>query len=56
MKFGEKLKELGVDIINSKADKTCFVDRKLISGASPKAANDFGKLCVEELLKSTNNF
>ena len=53
-KFGEKLNELGVTIVNKKADKTCFIDRKLISGASPKAANDFGKLAAIELLKEVN--
>lgn len=52
--FGKKLKELGVTIINKKADKTCHIDRKLISGASPKAANDFGKLSATELLKEVN--
>lgn len=51
-KFGEKLKALGVEIINSKADATCHVDRRLISGASPKAANDFGRLAAETLLKN----
>jgi len=51
-KFGEKLNELGVSIINKKADKTCCIDRKLITGASPKAANDFGKLSAIELLKA----
>ena len=50
-KFGEKLKALGVDIINSKADDTCQIDRRLISGASPKAANAFGRLAAETLLK-----
>lgn len=49
--FGEQLKNLGMTIINSKADKTCFADRKLITGASPKAANDFGKLCATKLLE-----
>ncbi len=49
--FGEQLKALGLNIINKGADKTCCVDRKLITGASPKAANNFGKLCAEELLK-----
>lgn len=53
-KFGEKLNELGVTLINSKADKTCHIDRKLISGASPQAANDFGKLSATELLKEVN--
>ena len=53
-KFGEKLNELGVEIINKKADKTCHIDRKLITGASPQAANDFGKLSATELLKVVN--
>ncbi len=51
-KFGEALQKLGVGFINKKADKTCHIDRKLITGASPQAANNFGKLCAEELLKS----
>lgn len=53
-KFGEKLTESGITIINKKADKTCHIDRKLISGASPKAANDFGKLSAVELLKEVD--
>ena len=53
-KFGEKLNELGVTIINKKADKTCHIDRRLMSGASPQAANDFGKLSATELLKEIN--
>jgi molecular chaperone Hsp31 and glyoxalase 3 len=52
--FGEQLKTLGVSIVNSKADKTCFADRKLITGASPKAANEFGKLCATKLLEHLN--
>ena len=54
-KFGEKLNNLGVTIINEEADNTCYVDRKLITGASPQAANDFGKLAATELLKEVNN-
>ena len=53
-KFGEKLNKLGVTIINQEADNTCYVDRKLITGASPLAANDFGKLAATELLKEVN--
>lgn len=53
-KFGEKLTELGVEIINKKADKTCCLDRNLITGASPNAANEFGKLAAIELLKKVN--
>ncbi|MCX5468509.1 glyoxalase III HchA [Acinetobacter nematophilus] len=50
--YGEKLKKLGVKFVNSKADGTCFIDRKLITGASPKAANEFGKLGATKLLES----
>lgn len=49
-KFGEKLTELGVEIVNTKADNSCHIDRKLISGASPKAANDFGRLAASTML------
>lgn len=49
--FGEKLQSLGVKIINKKADTTCHTDRKLITGASPNAANKFGELCAREMLK-----
>lgn len=52
--FGERLKNLGVSIVNSKADNTCFSDRKLITAASPKAANEFGKLCAVKLLEDLN--
>ena len=49
-KFGENLNDLGVTIINSKADNSCHIDRRLISGASPKAANEFGRLAASALL------
>ncbi len=52
--FGEKLSELGVTITNKKADNACLVDRKLISGASPKAANDFGRVAASTLLSTLN--
>lgn len=48
----EKLSALGAEIINTKADNSCHVDRRLISGASPKAANDFGRLAATTLLAS----
>jgi len=54
-KFGERLNNLGVTIINKAADNTCHVDRKLVTGASPQAANDFGKIAATELLKVVNN-
>lgn len=51
-KFGEKLNALGVKIINTKADASCHIDRRLITGASPKAANDFGRLSADTLLNA----
>lgn len=50
--FGEKLKALKVTIVNSAADKTCVADRRLITGASPQAANEFGKLAAVTLLQN----
>ena len=52
--YGKRLNDLGVTIINEKADATCHVDRKLITGASPTAANKFGKLAAEALLNEVN--
>jgi len=47
----EKLTALGAQIVNTKADASCLVDRRLVTGASPKAANAFGRLAAETLLK-----
>ena len=49
--LSEKLASLGATIVNTKADKTVCLDRKLITGASPLAANALGKLVAETLLK-----
>jgi molecular chaperone Hsp31 and glyoxalase 3 len=49
--LSEKLKSLGANILNTKADNTVCLDRKLITGASPLAANELGKLATETLLK-----
>jgi len=53
MPFGlsEKLKSLGAIIVNTKSDKTVCLDRKLITGASPLASNELGKLAAKTLLK-----
>ncbi len=48
--FGEKLQALGVTIANSEPDKSTHKDRKLLTGASPLAANALGKLAAETLL------
>ncbi|MDX5426773.1 MAG: DJ-1/PfpI family protein [Bacteroidota bacterium] len=50
--FGKRLTDLGVQIVNKKANGTFCVDRKLITGDSPKAANSFGRIVVRELLRS----
>lgn len=49
--LSEKLKALGANIVNTESDKTVVVDRKLITGASPLASNDLGKIAAETLLK-----
>lgn len=46
-----KLKGLGAIIMNTESDKTVCVDRKLITGASPLASNELGKLAANTLLK-----
>ncbi len=52
--YGKKLNDLGVTIVNTEADNTVYIDRKLITGASPLAANAFGKLAATELLKEVS--
>ena len=47
----DKLENKGVSIMNKKADKTVCLDRKLITGASPLASNELGKLAASTLLK-----
>jgi len=48
--LSEQLKSLGVNLMNTKMDKTVCVDRKLITGSSPLASNELGKLAAKELL------
>lgn len=50
--LGEKLKELGISIINKRVIGNVNQDRKLISGDGPLAANELGKLAALELLNS----
>ena len=49
--LSEKLKNLGVNLMNTKMDKTVCVDRRLITGSSPLASNELGKLAANTLLK-----
>jgi molecular chaperone Hsp31 and glyoxalase 3 len=53
--FGQKLTDLGLSLINSKADDSCHIDRRLITGASPKAANKFGRLAAGRLLQAARD-
>ncbi len=48
--FGEKLKALGVTIANTDPDNSTYKDRRVITGASPLAANALGRLAAETLL------
>jgi len=50
-RLGEKLQALGANIVNTKSDKTCCLDRRLITGASPLAADALGKLAATTLLE-----
>ena len=52
--LSEKLKSLGANLMNTKSDKSVCVDRKLITGASPLASNELGKLAANTLLKELN--
>ena len=45
---------LSANIVNTESDKTVIVDRKLITGASPLASNELGKLATETLLTELN--
>ncbi|WP_281856790.1 DJ-1/PfpI family protein [Litoreibacter halocynthiae] len=51
----EKLTGFGAQIINTKADNSSHVDRRLITGASPKAANGFGRLSATTLLEAAKS-
>ncbi len=50
-----KLESLGAEIVNTKADDTCCVDRDLITGASPAAADKLGKLAAATLLANLSH-
>ncbi|MCC4796682.1 protein deglycase HchA [Enterovibrio norvegicus] len=50
--LSKKLESLGVTLMNTKSDKTVCLDRQLITGASPMAADALGKLAANALLDS----
>ncbi|MBN9055583.1 MAG: protein deglycase HchA [Rhizobiales bacterium] len=54
-KFGEKLKTLGFEIVNDGITGAVHRDRTLITGDSPLAGNNLGKLAAETLLKEVTD-
>ena len=54
-KFGEKLKALGFEIVNNDISGAVHRDRKLLTGDSPLAGNNLGKLAAEAMLKDVTN-
>ncbi|MGR5175861.1 glyoxalase III HchA [Vibrio parahaemolyticus] len=50
--LSENLKQLGVTLVNTKADNAVCLDRRLITGASPLASDALGKLAAETLLSA----
>ncbi len=51
-KFGEKLKTLGFEIVNTGVSGEVHQDRKLLTGDSPLAGNSLGKLAAKALLEA----
>jgi len=47
----EELEKQGIEVINEKITGATHIDRKLISGDSPKACDKLGKIAVEQLFK-----
>jgi molecular chaperone Hsp31 and glyoxalase 3 len=47
----EKLRGLGVEVLNRDITGKCHQDRKLITGDSPLASNNIGKLAADALLR-----
>ncbi|WP_242627380.1 hypothetical protein [Olivibacter jilunii] len=49
--YGEKLEALGIEILNIDISGACHTHRKLVTGDSPLATNNFGEMSAEVLLK-----
>jgi molecular chaperone Hsp31 and glyoxalase 3 len=54
-KFGEQLKALGFDILNTGISGAVHRDGTLLTGDSPLAANPLGKLAATTLLEAVHN-
>ena len=53
-KFGEKLKEIGFEIVNNGISGEVCRDRNLLTGDSPLAGNPLGKLAATPLLEAVS--
>ena len=53
--IGEKLTDLGIEILNSDITGRTHQDRKLITGDSPLASNNVGKAAAQALLKEVGH-
>ncbi len=53
--FGEKLENLGVEIVNKIATGKVYQDLKVITGDSPLAANKLGRISAEIFLEELNS-
>ncbi|WP_028693910.1 glyoxalase III HchA [Pseudomonas cremoricolorata] len=54
-KFGERLQALGVEIVNQDISGATVQDRKLLTGDSPLAGNNLGKLAAKALLEAAKS-
>ncbi|AIR90333.1 glyoxalase III HchA [Pseudomonas cremoricolorata] len=54
-KFGERLQALGVEIVNQDISGATLQDRKLLTGDSPLAGNNLGKLAAKALLEAAKS-
>ena len=52
---GENLQKRGVEVLNTGITGQCHQDRRLITGDSPLASNNLGKLAAEALLNELNH-
>ncbi|MFQ8433465.1 glyoxalase III HchA [Amaricoccus sp. W119] len=50
-KFGERLRSIGIEIINDDISGATHRDRKMLTGDSPLAANGLGRLAADALLE-----
>lgn len=54
-KFGEKLKAIGFEIMNTGISGATYQDRKMLTGDSPLAGNALGKLAAAALLDAVHD-